>query len=251
MWPDGQSKKPNLYLAASEVRVDGKATHSDVTEFGVRTIRFTADKGFFLNDKHVPIQGVCNHHDLGCLGSAVNRRAIERQLELLKTMGCNAIRTSHNPPDPILLDLCDHMGFVVMDEAFDEWKKAKTQFGYGRFFDKSSESDLVSMIHRDRNHPSVILWSIGNEIEEQGDKNGGAMAKRLANICRREDPTRPVTSACNNPNGAVKTGYADALDVFGINYNQGAYKQYQGRTMVASETRVSLEHAWRVFFGGR
>jgi beta-galactosidase len=152
-------------------------------------------------------------------------------------MGCNAIRTSHNPPAPKLLELCDRMGFLVMDEAFDEWKKNKTKLGYGRFFDEWSEPDLVSMIHRDRNHPSVILWSIGNEIKEQGDANGGEMAKRLADICRREDPSRPVTSACSNPNGAAKSGYADALDVFGINYNLGAYNTYHGKyKLVASES---------------
>ena len=233
-------ENPNLYSAISNVRVDGKATDCDVTSFGVRTIRFTADHGFFLNDKHVPIRGVCDHHDLGCLGSAVNRRAMERQLEILKTMGCNAIRTSHNPPDPMLLDLCDRMGFLVMDEAFDEWKLNKTKYGYGRFFDRWSEPDLVNMIHRDRNHPSIILWSIGNEIDEQIAKNGGAMAKRLADICRREDPTRPVTSACNQPDEVVQTGYAKALDVFGINYNLDAYRQYRGRAMIASETASAL-----------
>src|SRR5207244_724011 len=114
-------------------------------------------------------------------------------------MGVNAIRTSHNPPAPELLDLCDRMGFVVMDEAFDEWKRSKTKFGYGRFFDQWSERDLTDLIRRDRNHPCVVLWSIGNEIPEQGAANGGAMAKRLAEIAHREDPTRPVTSACNNP----------------------------------------------------
>ena len=190
---------------------------------------------------------MCDHHDLGCLGAAVNRRAIERQLEILKGMGCNAIRTSHNPPAPELLDLCDRMGLVVMDEAFDEWKSAKTPNGYGRFFDEWSERDIVSMLHRDRNHPSVILWSIGNEINEQGAANGGAMAKRLADFCRREDPTRPTTSACNNPGGADHTGYAKALDVFGINYNIGAYRHFKGK-YCAGRLRdlLGLEHARRI-----
>ena len=132
------------------------------------------DQGFFLNGRRVQLQGVCNHHDLGCLGAAVHRRAIQRQLEILKGMGCNAIRTSHNPPAPELLDLCDRMGFVVMDEAFDEWKLNKEPLGYGRFFDQWSEQDLTSMLRRDRNHPCIVLWSIGNEIPEQNASDGGA-----------------------------------------------------------------------------
>ena len=160
-----------------------------------------------------PFKGVCEHHDLGSLGAAVHKRAIERQLEILKSMGCNAIRTSHNPPDPELLDLCDRMGFLVMDEAFDEWKQSKTMYGYGRFFDEWSERDLTDMIHRDRNHPSIILWSIGNEIPEQESADAYEMSKRLADICHREDPTRPVTSACNTLDAAVKSGFSKPLDV--------------------------------------
>ena len=156
-------------------------------------------------------------------------------------MGCNAIRTSHNPPDPALLDLCDAMGFVVMDEAFDEWKASKTPHGYGRFFDEWSERDLVSMLDRDRNHPCIVLWSIGNEIPEQGAKNGYEMSKRLADICHREDPTRLTTSACNNPDGADRTGYARPLGVFGINYNLGAYQQFKDKyNLIGSETASAL-----------
>jgi beta-galactosidase len=232
--------EPNLYRAVTSV-IDGKDTVDSVTDpLGFRTIEFTKDDGLHLNDKRVQIKGVCDHHDLGALGSAVNRRAIQRQLELLKGMGCNALRTSHNPPATELLDLADEMGFVVMDEAFDEWKHSKTKRGYGRFFDQWSESDLASMIHRDRNHPSVIMWSIGNEIYEQGVADGGKMAKRLADIAHREDPTRPVTSACNKPNDAVRTGYADALDVMGINYNIANYNRDKGRVLVASETASAL-----------
>jgi beta-galactosidase len=232
---------PHLYSVATMV-VNNKQEGEKVidlcrTPFGIRTIEFTKDKGFLLNGKHVPLRGVCDHHDLGCLGAAVHGRAIQRQLEILKAMGCNAIRTSHNPPAPELLDLCDRMGFLVMDEAFDEWKSAKTPNGYGRFFDEWSERDIVSMLDRDRNHPCVILWSIGNEINEQGAADGGRMAKRLADLCRREDPTRPTTSACNNPGGADHSGYAKALDVVGINYNLGAYQRFKGKyPLVASET---------------
>jgi len=216
-------EQPQLYTAKTDVLVDGKLTDSYRTPFGIRTLEFTPEHGFLLNGQRVQIKGVCNHHDQGYLGAAAYDRAIERQLEILKAMGCNAIRTSHNPPAPKLLELCDRMGFLVMDEAFDEWKMPKREFGYGRFFDQWSEPDLVSMLQRDRNHPCVILWSIGNEIPEQREADGGAMAKRLADICHREDPSRPVTSACNRSSDAVKTGYAAALDVFGINYTLTAY----------------------------
>lgn len=231
---------PTLYTAVSEVRVGGKLVDATTTRFGIRTFEFTADKGFTLNGKHVPIQGVCNHHDLGALGSAAYRRGIQRQLEILREMGCNAIRTSHNPPSPELLDLCDEMGFVVMDESFDEWKRNKTRFGYGRFFDDWSELDIVSMVRRDRNHPSVILWSIGNEISEQGAPNGGQMARRLADFVLREDPTRPVTAACNNPEPAVRTGFAEALNVFGINYNVAQYQRQKGKVLIGSETSSTV-----------
>ncbi len=232
--------QPSLYKVVSEVSVDGEIVDSVTTPVGIRTIEFTKDNGFLLNGRRVQIHGVCDHHDLGALGSAFNYRALQRQLEVLKSFGCNAIRTSHNPPATELLDLADEMGFVVMDEPFDEWKRSKTKFGYGRFFDEWSERDIVSMLHRDRNHPSIVLWSIGNEIPEQGASNGGAMAKRLADIVRREDPTRFVTSACNNPAPAAKSGFADALDVFGINYNIPAYTAQKGHVLIASETASAL-----------
>ena len=231
---------PVLYRAKAEVLLDGKVVDTVETTFGIRTIQFTPDRGLLLNGKPLPIRGVCDHHDLGCLGAAAYRRGIERQLEILKTIGVNAIRTSHNPPSPELLDLCDSMGFVVMDEAFDEWKEGKTQFGYARFFDDWSERDLQSMVRRDRNHPSVILWSIGNEIPEQHSANGAAMAKRLADIIRREDPTRPVTSACNEADNAIRTGYAKALDVLGINYHIDWYQKLKGPPMFASETASAI-----------
>ncbi|MGK9476433.1 glycoside hydrolase family 2 TIM barrel-domain containing protein [Melioribacter sp. OK-6-Me] len=234
-------ENPFLYHVKSKVYVNGKIVDTYDTPFGIRTFEFTIDKGFFLNGKHVPIKGVCLHHDLGCLGSAVNKRAIERQLEIMKSMGCNAIRTSHNPPAPELLDLCDRMGFLVMDEAFDEWKKSKTMYGYGRFFDEWSERDLRDMIRRDRNHPSIILWSIGNEIPEQDNANAYEMAKRLADICREEDPTRPITSACNNPGIAVESGFAKPLDVLGINYNIQFYQTLKGKAkLIASETASTV-----------
>lgn len=234
-------ENPVLYRVESKVIINGNIVDTYYTPFGIRSFEFTTDKGFFLNGKHVAIKGVCLHHDLGSLGAAVNKRAIERQLEIMKEMGCNAIRTSHNPPAPELLDLCDSMGFLVMDEAFDEWIRNKTLYGYGRFFDEWSEKDLTDMIHRDRNHPSIILWSIGNEIPEQDNDNAYEMSKRLVDICRREDPTRPVTSACNSPEAAVKSGFSKPLDVIGINYNLPAYQSYKEKAkLIGSETASAL-----------
>jgi beta-galactosidase len=234
-------ENPSLYQVESKVNVNDRTVDAGVTPFGIRTFEFTLDKGFFLNGKHVDIKGVCMHHDLGSLGVAVNVRAIERQLEIMKSMGCNAIRTSHNPPAPELLDLCDRMGFLVMDEAFDEWKRLKTTYGYGQFFDEWSERDLTDMILRDRNHPSVILWSIGNEIPEQDNANGYEMSKRLVEICYKEDPTRPVTSGSNNPEAAVKTGFSKPLDVLGINYSMPFYQTLKGEAkLVASETASAV-----------
>jgi beta-galactosidase len=250
---------PVLYRAVTEVRVNGVLTDSVTTPFGIRSFVFTKDKGFFLNGQHLQIKGVCDHHnDLGCLGAVALRRGYERQLEILKTMGCNAIRTSHNPPDPQLLDLCDQMGFLVMDEAFDEWKANKTKNGYGLYFDQWSEPDLVTMINRDRNHPSIILWSIGNEIPEgHHDLPGaGPLGARLEAICHREDPTRPVTSACANPSKVWKSGIVADLDVFGVNYSAYWYQttnpannpanlkpgDYPGNLpMIASETSSQVD----------
>jgi beta-galactosidase len=231
----------NLYRLESKVYVNGNIVDANETHFGIRTFEFTTDKGFFLNGKHVNIKGVCLHHDLGSLGAAVNKRAIERELEIMKSMGCNAIRTSHNPPAPELLDLCDRMGFLVMDEAFDEWTRNKTRYGYGQFFDEWSERDLTDMIRRDRNHPSIILWSIGNEIPEQDNTNAYEMSSRLVDICHREDPTRPVTSACNTPEVAVKSGFSKPLDVLGINYSMPFYQTLKGKAkLVASETASAV-----------
>ncbi|HPD19503.1 MAG TPA: glycoside hydrolase family 2 TIM barrel-domain containing protein, partial [Candidatus Goldiibacteriota bacterium] len=210
------------------------------TRFGIRKTEFTENDGFYLNGKRVAIKGVCLHHDNGYLGSAFHRRAAERQIEIMKRMGANAIRTSHNPPATQLLDLCDEMGMLVMDEAFDEWKENKTVYGYRRFFDEWAEKDLMTMLHRDRNHPCIILWSIGNEIAEQwqGDADdAGKRTKWLTDICHREDGTRPVTAAFNNVNQAIEKGMGDGVDVFGINYSPWAYKTLKGkRKLIATET---------------
>jgi beta-galactosidase len=175
-------KRPNLYSVVTTISQDGWNIDRYETTFGIRTIKFDVERGFLLNGERVKIQGVCDHHDLGALGSALHLRALERQLEILKEMGVNAIRTSHNPPAPELLDLADRMGFVVMDEAFDAWRRGKKKNDYHLLFDDWHEKDLRAQVRRDRNHPSVVLWSIGNEIGEQGNAEGHALAAELTKI---------------------------------------------------------------------
>ncbi|MBK7172083.1 MAG: DUF4982 domain-containing protein [Bacteroidales bacterium] len=241
LWSD---KSPYLYKIITFVEQKGKVVDTYETPLGLRKFEFDPEKGFILNGDFVKIRGVCNHHDLGCLGSAINTRALERQLELLKEMGCNGIRTSHNPPAPELLDLCDKMGFIVMDEAFDMWKKNKTANDYGLDFDEWYKRDLEDMVLRDRNHPSVFIWSIGNEIIEQWDSTGTPLATQLASVVRQLDPTRPITSACNDPapwNNIIKSG---ALDLVGYNYKLNTFaefpKTFPGQKFIASETTSAL-----------
>ncbi|MCM3871472.1 MAG: DUF4982 domain-containing protein [Pyrinomonadaceae bacterium] len=244
-------EQPYLYRAVSEVAqnghpVDGVIVDTYETHFGIRYFAFDREKGFSLNGKRVKINGVCNHHDLGALGAAVNTRALERQLEILKAMGVNAIRTSHNPPAPELLDLSDRMGFIVMDEAFDMWKKQKTKFDYHLDWDEWHKRDLEDLVLRDRNHPSVFMWSIGNEISEQwgGDPAAGVIGKELSGIVRRLDKTRPITAACNfvDPKNTLIAN-AD-LDLIGINYAHDRIPQFPklfpGRTIIGTETVSSL-----------
>lgn len=235
---------PIRYRAITKVLVNRVLQDTYETPFGFRSIRFDKDKGFFLNDKHIKLQGVCLHHDLGPLGAAVNYRATQRQLEIMKEMGCNAIRTSHNPPSPELLELCDSMGFVVMEESFDEWKIGKNENGYNRFFEDWAEKDMVAMIHRDRNHPSVIMWSIGNEIREQELPQGKAIAQFLVDICHREDPTRPTTAGFDRPTGAIQNGLADVVDLVGFNYKSFIYNEvhadHPNYRIYGSETASTL-----------
>ncbi|MDD4991838.1 MAG: beta-galactosidase GalB [Paludibacter sp.] len=214
---------PIRYFSITKIYAGKLLVDSYETPFGFRTLFFDNNKGFFLNGKNIKLKGVCLHHDLGPLGAAVNYRATERQLEIMKEMGCNAIRTSHNPPSPELLELCDKMGFVVMVESFDEWRNGKNLNGYHRFFDKWAENDMVAMIHRDRNHPSVIMWSIGNEIREQDEVDGKKVAQFLVDICHREDPTRPTTAGFDKPIGALKNGLTDVVDLVGFNYKPFIY----------------------------
>lgn len=267
---------PYLYNIETELRVDGKLTDTYTTTTGVRTFRFDAEKGFFLNGKNMKINGVCMHHDLGCLGAAVNIRALERQLEILKEMGCNAIRCSHNPPAPEQLDLCDRMGFIVMDETFDMWRKRKTRYDYGNYFDEWHERDLDALIMRDRNHPSVLMWSVGNEVYEQwthadrdtlsieqanivinfgyddfqlsnideGMNVNKLLCKKLADRARVLDPTRPVTVGCNEPRPNNNIFGSGALDIIGLNYFHAWYdsvpKNFPGKAFLATETVSGL-----------
>jgi beta-galactosidase len=242
---------PQLYTAITTVERDGRIVDRIETVFGVRTIRFDPDRGFLLNGNHVRLQGVCDHHDLGPLGTAINRRALERQLEILKKMGCNAIRTSHNPPAPELLDLCDRMGLVVMDEAFDCWRRGKTPNDYHLLFADWHEKDLRALVRRDHNHPCVVLWSIGNEVPDQSSRDGPKLAAELARIVHDEDRTRPVTAACDRVASGYN-GFQKALDVFGYNYKPREYGKFHRANptipVFGSETASCVSSRGEYFF---
>lgn len=215
---------PSLYTAKTVIFDDnGNEVDNYDTRFGVRSIEIIPERGFFLNGKPRKFQGVCNHHDLGPLGAAVNTSALRHQLELLKDMGCDAIRTSHNMPAPELLSLCDEMGFMMMVEPFDEWDIAKCKNGYHRFFDEWAERDMVNMLRQYRNHPSVVMWSIGNEVPTQCSDDGYKVAKFLQDICHREDPTRPVTCGMDQVTCVLENGFASMIDVPGLNYRTQRY----------------------------
>ncbi len=236
---------PYRYKVITTIIVNHHIADTYTTVIGIRSIRFDAKNGFFLNGKPLKILGVCEHHDLGPLGAAVNTRAIERQLQLLKAMGCNAIRTAHNPPAPELLDLCDSMGFLVLDEAFDMWRKKKNNFDYHLDFDQWHKQDLQDMVKRDCNHPCVFAWSIGNEIREQFDSSGISIARELVKLVKRLDSTRPVTCALSEPDTAKNYIYqSHALDIVGLNYHPEVYpdlaKLYPGEPVFASETTSAL-----------
>lgn len=240
-------ESPRLYQAVTTIECNGHVCDEYETTFGIRTFSFDADRGFLLNGKPVKLKGVCNHHDLGCLGAAVNRRALQRQLEIMRDMGVNSIRTSHNPPAPELLDLCDEMGFIVMDEAFDMWEKKKTEYDYALNWDEWHVRDLEDMVLRDRNHPSVIIWSIGNEVMEQWEKkdsSGIIIARELAAIVRGLDPTRPITAACNDQDPANPVIKSGALDLIGYNYQHNTFpdfpKVYPDKKFIATETTSAL-----------
>jgi len=242
---------PHLYKAVTQIKQRGKVIDTYTTTFGIRYYNFDAANGFSLNGKPVKIIGVCDHHDLGCLGAAINTSALERQLKILKAMGCNGIRTSHNPPAPELLDLCDKMGFIVMDEAFDMWKKPKNKYDYHLNWDEWHRKDLEDQVLRDRNHPSVLIWSIGNEIPEQWagkdgqDSSGISIARELASIIKSLDATRPITSALNDPQPHNAIYRSGVLDLVGFNYHHQDFKdfpqKFPGQKFIGTETVSALQ----------
>ncbi|MBZ5495599.1 MAG: DUF4982 domain-containing protein [Acidobacteriia bacterium] len=250
LWGTGLHQKPNRYVAVTKVQQGDNTVDVYETTFGIRTLKFDPNNGFFLNGEHIRIKGVCNHHDLGALGTAVNYRALKRQLEILADMGANALRTSHNPPAPELLELADKMGFLVMDEAFDVWVRQKTALDYHLLFPDWHEQDLRALLRRDRNHPSVIMWSIGNEVGEQsGGAAGAAIADKLTKICHEEDPTRPTISGMNY--ASATSPFPAPIDAVGLNY-QGAglyrgspqypafHQSFPDKFIVGSETAATL-----------
>ena len=246
------TKRPNLYVALTRITDDSnKILDAYETTFGIRTFKFDANKGFFLNGKHVPLRGVCEHDDLGALGTAFNTRAMERKLEILKEMGANALRTAHNPPAPEVLELCDRMGILVIDEAFDSWRKAKKPNGYNLLFDDWAGRDLRALIRRDRNHPSVMMWSVGNEVIEQGSREGAEIAGFLVGIVRKEDPSRPAMIASNNARAALKR-FARSFDVFGCNYLSSQYAKLHKISptisVIGSETSSAISSRGEYFF---
>jgi beta-galactosidase len=235
---------PVLYSAYSRLSEGNIVRDEYTTTFGIRSIEIIPDSGFFLNGKKTQFKGVCNHHDLGPLGAAVNEAAIRRQVRILKDMGCNAIRTSHNMPAPELVKACDEMGMMIMAETFDEWKTPKMKNGYHLYFDKWAEKDLVNLIHHYRNNPSVVMWCVGNEVPDQGTANGPKLARFLRDICHREDPTRPVTVGMDRVDNVLSNNFAAVLDVAGFNYRtfkyQEAYKKLPQQIVLGAETASTV-----------
>lgn len=215
---------PALYYAKSKIYAGTELKDEYSTRFGIRTLEIIPDEGLFINGEPAKFKGVCNHHDLGPLGAAVNDAAIRRQIRIMKEMGCNAIRTSHNMPAPELVEACDEMGMMLMLETFDEWRTPKLANGYHKYFDEWAERDLVNLIHHYRNNPSVVMWCIGNEVPDQGDKMWGPKLSRfLQDICHREDPTRYVTQGMDQPHNVVYNNMAAMMDVAGFNYRPWHY----------------------------
>ena len=267
---------PYVYKVRTQVLVGGKVVDEVETTTGFRDFRFDAQTGFWLNGKNMKLNGVCEHHDFGCLGAALNEDALHRKLTKLKAMGVNSIRSSHNPPAPELLNMCDTMGLIVMDESFDMWRRKKTQNDYARFFDEWHERDLADLILRDRNHPCILMWSIGNEVLEQWSNaeadtltleqanlilNAGhdastlakdgelsvqsLLTRHLADIVKRYDTTRPITAGCNEPSPGNHLFKSGALDIIGFNYHhqwvKDVPKNFPGKPFILSESVSALQ----------
>ena len=258
------TRRPTLYTMRTELRTLGRTVDTYETPFGVRWIDFDADEGFSLNGEKTILKGMCNHHDLGPLGAAFWDQALERRLRMLKAMGCNAIRTAHNPSSTQLLDMCDRMGFLVVNETFDEWRegwgfedgrlvcgrgrRGKARKGYHLYFDEWAAKDLTDHLLRDRNHPCVIMWSVGNEVPEAQVHGETDTIKMLREICHKIDPTRPVTVGCNQLSGVNESGFAESLDTVGYNGGGGScfqyredHEQYPDRVIYASEVPHTLQ----------
>ncbi len=236
---------PTLYEARTTLEVDGKAVDTYTTRFGIRSLEYIPEKGFFLNGEYTKFKGVCNHHDLGPLGAAVNKAALRHQIEMLKDMGANAIRTSHNMPAPELVELCDEMGMMLMVEPFDDWGfRPKSPNGYGSLFNEWAEKDMVNMLRHYRNNPSVVMWSIGNEVPSQWGPDGVAELQMLMDICHREDPTRPVTCGMDQIGSVLDNGFAATLDIPGFNYKpqyyQRAYETLPQKLVLGTETASTV-----------
>ncbi|MEZ3589443.1 MAG: DUF4982 domain-containing protein [Muribaculaceae bacterium] len=236
---------PYLYTAQTTLSVDGKVVDNYDTRFGVRSIEYVSEKGFFLNGEPTKFKGVCNHHDLGPLGAAVNRSALRHQLELLRDMGCNAIRTSHNMPAPELVELCDEMGFMMMIEPFDDWSfRPKSENGYGAIFNEWAEKDVTNMVKHFRNSPSVVMWSIGNEVPSQWGPDGVSELVMLQDLVHQLDPTRPVTCGMDQIGAVLDNGFAATLDIPGFNYKpqyyEKAYENLPQKMILGSETASTV-----------
>lgn len=227
LWGPAPTQKPNEYVAVTTVSANGKVVDTYETVFGIRSVSYDPNQGLLVNGERIYVQGTCNHHDFGSLGAAFNTRAAERQIEVLMELGSNALRTTHNPPAPGYLDLADRMGLIVMDEIFDTWNIPKVDNDFHLIFKEWHEPDLRSFIRRDRNHPSIIAWSVGNELREQSNSTGTETLTMLQDIAHQEDPTRKVTIGMNNANAS--TGVAAAIDIIGLNY-QGEGKGVSWRS---------------------
>ena len=246
-------ESPTLYTARTEVEYNGKTVDSYDTRFGIRTIEFRAGEGFFLNGEKRKIQGVNNHHDLGPLGAAVNKSALRHQIEMLKDMGADAIRTSHNMPAPELVELADEMGMMLMLETFDDWSfRPKSRNGYGSLFNDWAEKDVVNMVRHYRNNPSVIIWSVGNEVPSQWGPDGVAELTFLQDIVHREDPTRPVTNGMDQFDAVVNNGFAAAVDIPSFNYKVNRYDEAIAKLpqniILGTETASTVSSRGQYFF---
>ena len=239
------TENPALYIARTTLSVDGKPVDEYSTRFGIRSLEYIPEKGFFLNGEYTKFKGVCNHHDLGPLGAAVNRAALRRQIVMLKDMGANAIRTAHNMPAPELVELCDEMGMMLMVEPFDDWGfRPKSPNGYGSIFGEWAEKDMVNMLRHYRNNASVVMWSIGNEVPSQWGPDGVQELQMLLDIAHREDPTRPVTCGMDQIGAVLDNGFAAALDIPGFNYKPQyylrAYETLPQKLILGSETASTV-----------